>query len=69
MAMKTLISAGSPVFAILFFAAILAGGADFVRAQTAITTDAPIVEKHVVTPDSEQMVIEKSSMEIVRFLS
>ncbi|MGZ9097368.1 MAG: pilus assembly protein N-terminal domain-containing protein [Micavibrio sp.] len=59
--MKILISAGSPVFAILLSAVILLGGGNVAMAQTAITTETPVVETQVVTPDSEVMVIEKSS--------
>lgn len=48
MAMKPFISAGTPVFAILLCTALLCGGAGMLRAQT-------------TTPDSEVVVIEKSS--------
>jgi hypothetical protein len=60
MAMKTFISTGSPVFAILLSAVLFIGGGNALRAQTAITTKTPVVETHVVTPDSELMVIEKA---------
>ncbi len=48
MAMKPFISAGTPVFAILVYAALICGGPGTLRAQTA-------------TPDREAVVIEKSS--------